>query len=230
MKKFLLIGLCLVFLSGCLSACSLAITKTDKTGLVSTTGVSLAFDMAAVNGLAPLIATLNTKPVVTPTPTPTPTPIPVPDPIPPTPIPQPQPTNFIVWDGSKVAVQMEQQGFVGNGTEPEFALFSTYGNHNWGYKGDENELPSAQILWSQRDQIKSWFTSYVANIGNQLKNNSVSKALLIVNDANDLGGCFMVNPIKDQLLGMGVNVGQLTDGQVYSPSSHRKNLKIKVKK
>ena len=134
----------------------------------------------------------------------------------PPPDPPPGDTGVIVvWDGDLIPGMMQAQGWTGNGSEVYWALFCTYGSHEWGYKGDGNESPTARELYAQRDKIYKWYFWYVVGIGKVLQANPSMTALLIKNDANDLGGCFMHQPIRDQLEGMGISGTRLTTGDVF---------------
>lgn len=150
-----------------------------------------------------------TPPILTPVPGPTPGPIPVTG-------------QLVIWDADRIPSQMRARGFVGSDNQLLWALFSNedglgYGSHTWGYRGDQNEDPIAQALYRTRGEIATWFSDYVGTIGRQLKANPTMTALVIANDRNDAGGCFMFGPIEDQLRSMGVNPGQLSRGEIYYP-------------
>ena len=125
--------------------------------------------------------------------------------------------ELVVWDGDLIPGMMQAQGWTGNGSQVYYALFSSYGSHEWGYKGDENELPTARELYAQRDKIKKWFTDHVTEIGRVLQANPSLTALLIKNDANDLGACFTHGVIRNQLEVMGISRTRLITGDVFLP-------------
>jgi hypothetical protein len=126
-------------------------------------------------------------------------------------------SQIIIWDGNKITEMMQAQGWVGEGTELYYALFSTYGEHEWGYRGDENESPRAKALYDSRENIKKWFENYVRDCGTNLLANKNMTALLIANDQNDLGGCFMHRPIRAQLEAIGISGDRLITGNIYMP-------------
>ena len=122
--------------------------------------------------------------------------------------------HYNVWDASLIPIMMREQGFQNSNDNSLFyALFSTYGEHDWGNVGTNTEDID---LYNKSSAIQSWFSSVVADIGNKLNSNSLATSTLIVNDRNDAGGGFMVNPIRNQLLGMGVRPQQITDGTIFT--------------
>jgi hypothetical protein len=138
---------------------------------------------------------------------------PDPSPVPPSsPPPDPTPTQVTVWDGALIGQWMDEKGWYGNGTEQWYALFSTYGEHEWGAVGD---APTAVNLWNHREDIRQWFSDRVAEVGKQMLANPAMTATLIINDANDLGGYFMARPIRRQLEDMGIDGGRMINGDVY---------------
>ena len=151
-------------------------------------------------------------PIVVPVPPKPPEPVPVP----PAPIPPVQ-AQITVWDADKIPGMMRDQGWVGTDNQLFFALFSTYGSHNWGYVGED---PVAMNLHNAGDKIKAWFTAYVQGIGNQLKANPGMTATECQNDRNDAGCLFMYGPIEDQLKQMGVNMNQVRRGTWWDGSKY----------
>jgi len=144
-------------------------------------------------------------------PAPAPVPVPPPPPTPP-PNPTPTPTQVTVWDGALIGQWMDEKGWPGNGSEQWYALFSSYGEHEWGAIG---EYPTGINLWNHREDIRQWFSDRVAGVGKQMLANPAMTALLIEHDANDLGGYFMEPPIRSQLEGMGIDGGRLIKGMIY---------------
>ena len=154
----------------------------------------------------------DVKPAPVP-PVPAPEPPKPPDPVPVPPAPQPQPVGHVdVWDGEKIP-DMMRQFVTGTWSENQlfWALFTCYGSH----VGDFS--PDVADLGAQCGKIKAWFTAYVAGIGDQLKTNPGMTATIISGDRNDAGGLFVVDNIRNQLLGMGCNQSQIIDGQIYRP-------------
>ena len=124
-----------------------------------------------------------------------------------------------VWDGSDSGTPalMKAQGWNGSSNQLLYALFSTYGSHDWGYKGDDQEDTTAKNLHDASTAIKTWFTGRVKAIGTYLLANPTKSTTLINNDANDKGGLYMVDNIKTQLTGMGLDSSRWTEGTVYNP-------------
>jgi hypothetical protein len=141
-------------------------------------------------------------------------------PEPPKPQPQPQPdpepislTQIVICDLEVIPDQMRAAipGIVGSDNQLYYALFSTYGSHEW---QDPEAVPE---LYARRKEILYWFYERVSMDGTTLKNSPNTTALLIANDANDRGGCFMADPIRRQLVAMGISEERLTTGDIYYP-------------
>jgi hypothetical protein len=120
--------------------------------------------------------------------------------------------ELIVWDGIAIPTMMRHI-VTGGWTDNEllYALFSTYGEHTWG------EVAHAGELYAQSEKIKSWFWNWVNEIGKQLLSNPQSHVTIIVNDRNDAGGCYVFEPIRQQLLNQGVPERQISIGEVFYP-------------
>ena len=206
MKRRLFLAAMALVLAGCAST-STTPNQVDTQQLLSDV-IDLAIKVQANKS-----ASIPTPTPPAPVPTPTPLPAPEPVPVPPAPVPPVQ-AQITVWDADKIPGMMRDQGWTGTDNQLYFALFSTYGSHEWGYVGTD---PVAIDLFDAGDKIKAWFTAYVQGIGNQLKANPGMTATIISGDANDKGGLFMVDPIRSQLLGMGCNQSQIIDGQIYRP-------------
>jgi hypothetical protein len=121
----------------------------------------------------------------------------------------------MVWDANATPGLMRAQGWQGSDNQLLYALFSTYGSHDWGYKGDDQEDATAQALYKASTAIKTWFTGRVKAIGTYLLANTTKTTTLIANDANDKGGLYMVDAIKSQLTGMGLDSSRWTEGTIY---------------
>jgi hypothetical protein len=149
-----------------------------------------------------------------------------PDPEPPKPDPEPQPqpdpqpdpepiplTQIVICDLEMIPDQMRTAipGIVGSDNQLYYALFSTYGDHEW---QDPGAVPD---LYARKEEVYAWFNNRVTKDGNTLKNSPNTTALLIANDANDRGGCFMAEPIRRQLVAMGISEDLLTTGDIYYP-------------
>jgi hypothetical protein len=120
--------------------------------------------------------------------------------------------EYVAWDGDRIPGMMRE--FVtGDWTDNEllYALFSTYGEHEWG------EVAHAGELYAQGEKIRSWFWNRVAEIGRQLLANPQGHVTIIVNDRNEAGGCYMFEPIRQQLLNQGVPERQISIGEVFYP-------------
>ena len=140
-------------------------------------------------------------------------PVPVP---PPDPIPQPQPgppINLTVWDGSTIANEMARQGWVGGTTEAEYALFTMVSGREW-------NLPYATEtsgkLYEARNEILAWWWNKVDEIASILRNNPNARAVIIKNDENNLGGCYVGPNTYVRLVSYGL-IGQIKMGEVYRP-------------
>jgi hypothetical protein len=94
-----------------------------------------------------------------------------------------------------------------------WSLFSTYGDHEWveSVTGDD---PESAIAWNMRDKFAPWFTKKIDNVISQLKKKPSFKVLVIANDGNDRGGCFLVEPIIKQLISGGISTDRIIRGDI----------------
>jgi hypothetical protein len=123
-----------------------------------------------------------------------------------------QPIQYVVWDGNLIPSQMRAAGFDSTDLALDFALFSSYGSHIWGYVGDD---PKNIYLNEHQDDIRRWFTNYVAGIIAKVKANPNATILIIANDANDRGGLYMWQNIKNQLNQAGIPDSKISIGAIY---------------
>jgi hypothetical protein len=121
--------------------------------------------------------------------------------------------TIVIWDGDIIPDQIREAipGIVGSDNELYYALFSTYGNHVW------NNPEAVPELYAKSELIMRWFVTYVRDIGLEMLRDNNKTALLVAHDANDRGGCFMWENIRDQLVGMGISENRLTWREVYYP-------------
>ena len=120
--------------------------------------------------------------------------------------------QYIVWDGNLVPGQMRSAGFSDTDFALDFALFSSYGNHNW---GDPGTNPQDVYLYNHQSDIRNWYIAYVQGIITKVKLNPNSTILIIANDANDRGGLYMWQNIKNQLNQAGIPDNRITVGSVF---------------
>jgi len=123
-----------------------------------------------------------------------------------------QSIQYVVWDGNLIPSQMRAAGFDSTDLALDFALFSSYGSHIWGFVGDD---PKIVYLYDHQDDIRRWFTNYVAGIIAKVKANPNATILIIANDANDRGGLYMWQNIKNQLNQAGIPDNKITVGAIY---------------
>ena len=117
------------------------------------------------------------------------------------------------FDMDKIPDRMRAQGWDGTDNELYFALFTVYSGREW---FNPYATPVSTELYNNRDKIYKWYDDYVVSIGEKLKSNPQMKTTVVTNDANDRGGCFLAEPTRNRLIGLGVSENQIQLGEIYS--------------
>ena len=116
------------------------------------------------------------------------------------------------FDMDKIPDRMRAQGWDGTDNELYFALFTVYSGREW---FNPYATPVSTELYNNRDKIYKWYDDYVVSIGEKLKSNPQMKTTVVTNDANDRGGCFLAEPTRNRLIGLGVPENQIQLGEIY---------------
>jgi hypothetical protein len=170
MKKYLLIPLCILLLSGCAT-------------------IDLQNIWTSIQAYIESYQTSLPDPVV---PIPTPIPEPVPIPIPP---PEPVTDTIIICDLEKIPDMMRGAGITGRDGILYYGLAVAWAQRRgWSLVNEE-----IIAIYNQRDAIYSWFESYISGVEKRFKAEPGLKGIIVLNDAKDRMGLDMGPAIMERL-------------------------------